>query len=336
MRLGAPTRRSLIGALAAMAATGANLARAKAEAAVSLYTSLDTKIVDAIIQPFQQQYGIKVTYYRGGSADVTSRILAEADAGQVRADVADASDVGAFLAMKQRKLLLPYDSPQTRAVAANLRDPDGTWVADRLTQAVIQWNTQRVGSTPPRGWKDLADARFNGKLAFFSSPNGDGAPRLYTLATAFGWDLLQAYAASHPLRLVSPQVMTTILESGERTSGFLQNDNIAWRSKRQGKPTDYMFPAEGVPTELGAVAVLKDAPHPDAAKLFYDWWMGEPAQKILVDGGKYSSRADLAPPIGNPPLASLKLIIPDNVKLFTERADIIDRMTKIFGGEWGG
>ncbi|MFI4981415.1 MAG: ABC transporter substrate-binding protein, partial [Nevskiales bacterium] len=282
------------------------------------------------------RYGIKVTYYRGGSADVTSRVLAEADAGQVRADVADASDVGAFIAMKQHKLLLPYDSPQTRNVAAGLRDPDGMWIADRLTQCVIEWNTKQAGAAPPRGWKDLTDPRFQGKLAFFSSPNGDGAPRLYTLATAFGWDLLKAYAASKPLRLVTPQVMTTILESGERTAGFLQNDNIAWRSKLEGKPTDFMFPAEGVPTELGAVGLLNNAPHPNAAKLFYDWWMGEEAQKILVDGGKYSSRSDLAPPKGNPPLASLKLIIPDNMKLFTERADIIDRLTGIFGGEWGG
>ena len=39
-----------------------------------------------------------------------------------------------------------------------------------------------------------------------------------------------------------PQVITQVLERGERGAGFLQNDNIAWRSKLQGKPTDYRLP----------------------------------------------------------------------------------------------
>ncbi|MBN8892666.1 MAG: hypothetical protein ABS99_00635 [Acetobacteraceae bacterium SCN 69-10] len=319
----------------ARAQTGADVAKAKAEGAVMLYTSLDTKIVDAIIKPFTAQYGIKVEYYRGGSADVTAKVLAEADAGQIRADIVDASDIGAFLAMKQRGLLRAYDSPAAKAVAANLRDPDGMWVADRLTQAVLQWNTQKVGKAPAH-WEDLADPRFMGKLAYFSSSNGDGAPRLYTLASAFGWKLLERYAANKPLRLNSPQVMTQIIESGERTAGFLINDNIAWRSKLQGKATDYCFPAEGVPTELGAVGLPKAAPHPQAGALFYDWWMGEAGQKLLADGGKYSSRSDIAPPKDSPALSQLKLIVPDNQKLFTQRADILDRLTTIFGGEWGG
>ena len=322
-------------AIAAEHATGADVAKAKREGEVMLYTSLDTKIVDAIIKPFQEMHGITVRYYRGGSADVPSKILAESDAGRMQADIADASDVGAFLLMKQRKLLKPYDSPATKTVAANLRDPDGTWVADRLTQAVIQWNTSMVGGEPPRHWKDLASPKYQGKLAYFSSANGDGAPRLFTLAEAFGWDLLEAYAALKPLRVTSPQLIAQVLESGERAAAFCTNDNIAWRSKLQGKPTDYAFPAEGCPTELGAVALLKDAPHPNAAMLFYDWWMGETGQKLLVDGGKYSSRTDIAPPTGNPPLASLKLIVPDSERLRTQRDAMIARLTRVFGGEWG-
>jgi iron(III) transport system substrate-binding protein len=321
--------------LAAKAASAADVAKAKAEGNVMLYTSLDTKIVDAIIKPFQEQYGIKVQYYRGGSADVSSKVLAEASARRIQADIVDASDVGAFLAMKSMGILKPYDSPATRSVAADLRDPDNTWVADRLTQAVIQWNTNLVGGAPPRRWQDLADPRYTGKLAFFSSSNGDGGPRLYTLALAFGWELLEAYAANKPLRVATPQLVTQLLESGERAAAFCTNDNIAWRSKKLGKPTDYGFPAEGVPTELGAVGLLKDAQHPNAAMLFYDWWMGEAGQKILVDGGKYSSRLDIAPPSGNPPLKELKLLVLDYSKYQAQRTQLLERLTRIFGGEWG-
>ncbi len=318
------------------AASQVDIEKAKAEGKVVLYTSLDTKIVDAIVASFKEQYGIDVEYFRGGSADVSSKVLAEADAGGVQADIVDASDVGAFLVMKERGLLKPYRSHAAESVPAELRDPDDMWVADRLTQAVIQYNVEELaGLAPPEHWEDLTAPEYEGKLVYFSSSNGDGAPRLYTLAENFGWELLEGYAANEPLRVQTPQLITQTLENGERAAAFATNDNIAWRSKQEGKPTDFVYPEEGVPTELGAVGLIEDAAHPNAAMLFYDWWMGDEGQKLLVEGGKYSSRTDLAPPEDSPPLDDLKLLVLDYEEYQSNRTEILERMADIFGGEWG-
>ena len=309
---------------------------AQAEGVVNLYTSLDTQIVDQIIASFTEEYGIPVEYFRAGSADVSGRVLAEADAGQVQADIVDASDVGAFLAMTERGLLKPYRSPAAESVPDDLRDPDDMWVADRLTQAVIQYNTNELGDlAPPEHWEDLTKPEYQGRTTFFSSSNGDGAPRLFTLAQHFGWELLEGLAANQPLRVETPQLVTQILENGERTAAFATNDNIAWRSKQEGHPTDFVYSAEGVPTELGAVGLIEGAAHPNAAMLFYDWWMGEEGMQLLVDGGKYSSRTDLAPPEGNPPLGELTLLVLDYSEYQANRTDILERMAEVFGGEWG-
>jgi iron(III) transport system substrate-binding protein len=342
-------RRRVLGGLfagAASAALGANLRapaaagtidleQARGEGTVILYTSLDTKILDSIIASFTDQYGIKVEYFRGGSADVTPKVLAEADAGRLQADIVDASDVAALMLMKDRGILRPYRSPTTETVPANLRDPDDAWVADRLTQAIIQYNTGEFGANPPTGWQDLAAADYQGRLVFFSSSNGDGAPRLYTLAQHFGWELLEQLAANEPIRVQMPQLVTQVLESGERGAGFANNDNIAWRSKLEGKPTDFVYPAEGVPTELGAVGLIEGSSRPNAAMLFYDWWMGDEGQALLIEGGKYSSRNDLAPPKGSPPLGDLKLLLLDYGEYQANRTEILERMADIFGGEWG-
>ena len=312
-----------------------DVAKAKAEGKVVFYTSLDTQIVDAVIAPFKEKYGINVEYFRGGAADVTSKVLAEADAGRTQVDMVDASDLAALLLMKERKLLKPFKSKSIDAVAANLRDSDGLWITDRLTQAVIQYNTQEFGSNPPRSWADLGKSSMNGRLVFFSSATGDGAPRIYTLARHLGWDVVKAMAATKPMRAQSPQVITQVLERGERGVGFLQNDNIAWRSKLQGKLTDYVFPAEGVPTELGACGLLANSPRPQAAALFFEWWMSPEGQAILVKGGKYSSRTDVDPPTGSTPLSKLKLLTLDPVEYKKDRTKILDQMTAIFGGEWG-
>jgi iron(III) transport system substrate-binding protein len=316
-------------------ASGIDLAKAKAEGKVVLYTSLDTQIVDAINAAFMQKYGIEVQYFRGGSADVTSKVLAEADAGRPQADMVDASDLAAILLMKERGLLKPFKSPSADAISKDLRDPDGTWITDRLTQAVIHYNTKEFGSAPPATWADLGKPGMNGRLVYFSSPNGDGAPRIYTLASHLGWDVVKAMAATKPLRVQTPQVIAQVLERGERGAGFLQNDNIAWRSKLQGKPTDYVFPAEGVPTEIGACALMKSAARPHAAALYYEWWMGAEGQAILVKGGKYSSRTDVAPPDGSTPLSKLKLLTLDYAQYKKDKSKILDQMASIFGGEWG-
>ena len=317
-------------------ASEVDMAKAKAEGKVTLYTSLDTKIVDAIVGPFKEKYGISVEYFRGGSADVTSKVLAEADAGRIQADMVDASDLAALLVMKERGLLLEKKSDAEAVISPDLRDPDGTWMADRLTQGVVQYNVNEFGGDKaPKTWKDLTKPEFKGRLTFFSSANGDGAPRLYTMAQHLGWELLEALAANEPLRVASPQLVTQVLESGERGAAFATNDNIAWRSKQQGKPTDFVYPPEGVPTEPGAVGLVKGSASPNAAFLFHEFWMGKEAQELLVKGGKYSSRTDVAPPTGSPPLDKIKLLTLDYAEYKNKRQDILQRMTDVFGGEWG-
>jgi iron(III) transport system substrate-binding protein len=307
--------------------------KAKAEGQVLLYTSLDTKIVDGVIGPFKAKHGIDVKYYRGGSNDVTSKVLAEADAGRVQVDMVDASDLASILLMKDRGLLKPFKSLSADAVAANLRDGDAMWTADRLTQAVIQFNNKELSGKEPKAWKDLLS--MNGRLVYFSSPNGDGAPRLYTLAKHLGWDFLRGIAATRPLRVQTPQLITQVLERGERAAGLLQNDNIAWRSKSEGKPTAFVFPSDGVPTEVGACGLLKASTRPHAAALFYEWWMGKEGQELLVKGGKYSCRGDIAPPTDMLPLSQLKLLMLDYQEFRKERPKVLEQMASIFGGEWG-
>ena len=63
--------------------------------------------------------------------------------------------------------------------------------------------------------------------------------------------------------------------------------------------------------------------------------MGKEAQELLVKGGKYSSRTDVAPPTGAPPLNKIKLLTLDYGEYKAKRGDILQRMTDVFGGEWG-
>ena len=53
-------------------------------------------------------------------------------------------------------------------------------------------------------------------------------------------------------------------------------------------------------------AIIKGWPHPNAAKLFAQFMLSEPAQKLFPANGGYAARTDIDPPKGNPRLGDVK------------------------------
>ena len=91
-----------------------DLAKAKAEGQGLALHEPRHQIVDSVIGPLKDKYGIDVPYYRGGPNDVTSKVLAEADAGRLQVDMVDASDLAAILLMKAGGCSSPSDAASHR------------------------------------------------------------------------------------------------------------------------------------------------------------------------------------------------------------------------------
>ena len=75
--------------------------------------------------------------------------------------------------------------------------------------------------------------------------------------------------------------------------------------KRSGQPIEFLLSAED-PTPIFTLTagIFKDAPHPNAAKLFLTWYMAKEQQSRT---GVFSARTDVPPPAGFNPLFSYKL-----------------------------
>ena len=301
--------------------------KAKAEGVVQLYTSLDTAILAGIIDPFKAKYGIDVKVYRAGAREVTSKIFTEYDAKQHICDTLDASDVQAFNEMKERGMLAKYFPAHYDAYPAALKDPDGYWTADRLTQIIIGYNTNIYkGADIPTGYADLVDPRFKDKMCM-QEPVAFTA-RIFTVAENMGWDWLAKIGQNRPKFVQSVQVMGQMVETGEIPISIFQNDNIVARARDQGRPTDLVFPKEGVCTEPGAIGVMKESAHPHAARLLVDWWLGKEGQEANAAGYKYSPRPDINPPKGCPPLSELKIWHQDAAYIKAHLQEINDKIEK--------
>ncbi len=74
-------------------------------------------------------------------------------------------------------------------------------------------------------------------------------------------------------------------------------------------------PYDGTPLAIAPVAILKGAPHPNAAKLFIDFILSQEGNTWLTRDifGVYSSRKDVKPPEGQLPLEQTKPLLPKDL-----------------------
>ena len=91
-----------------------------------------------------------------------------------------------------------------------------------------------------------------------------------------------------------------------------------------------IYPTEGVFIVSSPTAVIKGARNPNAAKLFAQFMISPPAQKMIAEGGIHSSRIDAPPPPGQPALSKMK-VIPVDLDLIEDKGrELKARFAEIF------
>ena len=81
--------------------------------------------------------------------------------------------------------------------------------------------------------------------------------------------------------------------------------------KSKGAPVEFVYPPSGLTATPQPWGIVKEAPHPEAAKLFLDWFLGVPGQTANVTYQFTNSpRADVPPPPGGVSASTFKLLVP--------------------------
>ena len=140
-----------------------DMAAAKKEGAVTWYTSTPVETAQKIANLFTKETGIKVELFRSGGSAVVRRFMQEIDARRVIADVLTVSDPAAAGAMIKRDLFVPFRPKNFDKIPAEVKDPKGYHVAQRLNLAAMVARTDK-GLEPPKNWTDLLDPKYKGKM----------------------------------------------------------------------------------------------------------------------------------------------------------------------------
>jgi iron(III) transport system substrate-binding protein len=138
---------------------------AKKEGQVVFYASMEAQSAQRLVAQFEKKYPfIKVAATRIGSERMATRLLAEAQARKVLADVVNQSAFD-FYGVLQKGIFESYPSPERAKLPREYKDEKGLWAINSATLNVIGYNTKLVppASIPQTFW-DLTAPRWKGQL----------------------------------------------------------------------------------------------------------------------------------------------------------------------------
>lgn len=246
---------------------------ARREAAVNFYTSMNQKDVLALAAAFEKKYGIKVNVWRSGKNKVLQRAITEAGAGRHEVDVVH-NPAPEMEALHNEKLLVPIQSPAAANLIGGLAPAHGEWVPLRVYVFVQAYNTNVVTREElPRSFDDLLDPRWKGRLGIEAKEQEWFATLAQTMGAARAVKLFREVAATNGLSVRSGNsLLTNMVASGEVPLGLTVYSYLAEQAKAKGAPIDYIALKPTVAYTDG-IGIVGRAPHPNAARLFYDFML---------------------------------------------------------------
>lgn len=308
---------------------------AKKEGKVVWYTSLDLPSSNMLAQLFMKKYeGIEVEVHRTGSQRVLTRLMQEVSAGIKNGDIVHTSDAGHFVLLKNKGLLMKYTPKGTESFPESFKDNDAFHYSMRATLSTIAYNAMTVSEKEaPKTWKDLLSPKWRGKMVT-AHPGYSGIIMTHVLALVnlYDWDYFKELAKNKLHLVQSADDPAGVVASGERAVAANGTEYIFYKSLKQGNPIKIVYPKEGIPLIVSPTAIAKEAPHPNAAKLFTDFIFSKEAQQMLADTqGLYTGHPEVTYPKDKPQLKDLKLLGVDAVDLEKRNPEIKKKFVEFFG-----
>jgi iron(III) transport system substrate-binding protein len=332
---GLPSTRVLSAAPPASAITPELIAAAKKEGRLIYYTSVDLPMAERIAKTFEAKFsGIEVRVQRTGAERLFQRLGQEYASRIHTVDVANSSDAAHFIVWKRNGWLAPYlPEDVAKHYAAANKDADGEFAAFRLMLSVIGYNTNLVKrEDAPKGHADLLDPKWKGKLVK-AHPGYSGTIMTAThqLSRDLGWSYFEKLAQQGVMQVQSASDPPKKLALGERAVQADGNEYNLIQLKEKGGPVEPVYAAEGTPVIIGPNGVFKNAPNPNAARLFQNWCFTAECQQLLIDVGGLRSLHPLAKEKpGRKPFKEIKTLKEDPAAVEKQSAEIKARYTRIF------
>ena len=306
--------------LFANAAQCADVAAAKREGTLTVYASMAEKDLLRLVSAFEKRYGIKVNVWRSGKNKVLQRAVTEARAGRFEVDFVHNPSPEMEL-LHREGLLAPVRSPYQDRLIPEAVAPHREWAGPRVYIFVQAYNTQKVRRDElPKTFEDLLDPRWKGRLGIEAKEQEWFFTLVHAMGEERGLSFFRELVAKNGLSVRSGNaLLDNMVVAGEVPLAVTMYSYLAEQSKRAGAPIDWIALKPTIAYTDG-VGIMKRAPHPNAALLFYEFVLSDGQQLLAGLNHVISSRKNEA---------YIRSFQPTFIDVNAVLADY-DRWTKVF------
>ena len=258
---------------------------AKKEGTLVFYhATLGSTLQPQIMKAFEAKYGIKVEDLNARASEIRERIRTEQSSGRFLGDVT-MNGLTTMTLQDQDGTFDPVGPIPNRALLVDTLPATNTMLPVHVQTYGILVNSRLVKpAEEPKSWKDLLDPRYKGKiLSDDFRALGGGSVFFYVAEEKFGRAYHEALARNMPVfsrEIVNDEMRVA---RGEYALYIPELTNYAVLMK--DLPVHYILPTEGAPYVQFDIAMLKNAPHPNAARLFINYFLEQESQLILSNAG---------------------------------------------------
>jgi iron(III) transport system substrate-binding protein len=278
--------------------------------------------------------GVKVNVVRTTAQVAYQRLLQDIKNNAANCDVFSSTDVGHYIQLKAQGKFQKFVPEATAKISPQFQglDPDGVFHVTSAGLILITYNTKLVKPEDvPKNWTDLLDPKWKGKVSTghpgFSGYVGTWVVQMQKL---YGWQFFEKLEKNRPQIGRSINDTVTMLNSGERQVAF-GPDATTLTSAAKGNPLGMAYPTDGTLLMIAPTAIMANAKHPNAAKLFMEYLYSEEAARISVANFGVSMRPEVPPPPGLKPLAEIKTIRPTVEEIDKGIPQVIEKWRDTFG-----
>ena len=274
----------------------------------------------SIIASFTTQYGIKVKAWRSGSEGVLQKVTSEAKGGRFDVDIVQ-NNAPENEAAHRENLLQEVQSPYLKDLLPQASPMHKAWVGFTLDVYIGAYNTNKVKRDElPKTYQDLLDPKWKGRLGIEVDDVGWFATLSAALGEKQAQKLFADIVATNGISVrKGHSLLTTLVASGDVPYALTVYSWNPEQLKQKGAPVEG-YPLQPVIAQFSTIAMLKKAPHPYSALLFYDFMLNE-GQQLLANQKFVPASKKFATPITKIPL---KLIDP------VAALDMQDKWVKIY------
>ena len=310
---------------------------AKKEKQFTVYTAhYDTETIADLCTAFDKRYpGVRCNFVRTTAQVAFQRLQQDMQANLAVASVFSSTDVSHYPDLKKRGLLMEYQPHNLAKMVDSLKqynDKDNYYWVTASALVVITYNNSLVAEKDaPKKWTDLLDPKWKDKIAIgHPAYSGYVGTWVVLMRKLYGWDYFVKLEKNKPQIGRSINDTVTMLNAKERWVAA-GPEATTLLSRDKGNPLSVSYPTDGTLLMVSPTGIPKNAPAPNAAKLFVEFMLDKEAAEVQVKNHQLSVIKGIKPAPGAKPLEEIKVIRPTEEEITKGIPEVKEKFRDTFG-----